>query len=169
MGRDRRNETKSSHFARLDRNLLEQPAWRALSPTAQALYPWLRLEWRGPQANNNGHISLSVRQASDRLGIGKDAAARAFRDLQARGFLVARHVASLGLGGQAHGTLYELTEIAMPNSDSNQGRRLFKDWREGADYPVIAAPTHNPRGRNSKTKPCPENRDAQVIKIGTRR
>lgn len=68
MGRDRKNEQGGEHFTKLVRNTMETPAWRALSPTAQALYPWLKLEWRGPQANNNGKIRLSVRQASERLG-----------------------------------------------------------------------------------------------------
>ncbi len=39
---------------------MQMPAWRALPATAQALYPWLKLEWHGPRANNNGKISLSV-------------------------------------------------------------------------------------------------------------
>ncbi len=47
-----RNEGRE-HFARLARHLMEEPAWRALSSAAQSLYPWLRLEWRRPEANNN--------------------------------------------------------------------------------------------------------------------
>ena len=70
MGRDKRNEHRAEHFTKLVRNTMETPAWRALRPTAQALYPWLKLEWRGPQNNNNGNIRLSVRQAADRLGVG---------------------------------------------------------------------------------------------------
>ena len=54
MGRDKRNEQRTEHFTKLVRNMMETPAWRALSPMAQALYPWLRLEWRGVNFNNNG-------------------------------------------------------------------------------------------------------------------
>ncbi len=168
MGRDKRNEQRTEHFTKMVRTTMGEPAWRALSPIAQALYPWLKLEWRGAEANNNGNICLSVRQASNRLGVGKDAAARAFRELQAKGFLVAHRIATLGFGGNARGTAYEITELPMPQTGSNQGRRLYKDWRAGNDYPVAMAPTHNPTGSNQKTKPCHDFRDGQVIEIGTR-
>ena len=69
MGRDRRNEKRAEHFAQMIRTTMEAPAWRALSTTAQALYPWIKLEWRGPKANNNGKIRLSVRDAARRLGV----------------------------------------------------------------------------------------------------
>ncbi len=68
MGRDNRNEQRTEHFTKMIRTTMETPAWRALSPTAQALYPWLKFEWRGPQANNNGKLSLPVREAAKRLG-----------------------------------------------------------------------------------------------------
>jgi hypothetical protein len=44
MGRDRRNESRGEHFAPMIRNTMNTEAWRALSPCAQALYPWLKLE-----------------------------------------------------------------------------------------------------------------------------
>lgn len=161
MGRDKRNEARAEHFTKLVRNTMETPAWRALSPTAQALYPWLKLEWRGPQNNNNGKIRLSVRQAADRLGVGINTAARAFHDLQAKGFLVVTEHARLGVEGQATCPAYELTEITLPHGDKRDGRKLFKDWKEGADYPVHKATVHNPRGRRGKKNP--------VIKLVTAR
>ena len=69
MGRDQRNEARVEHFAQMIRNTMSTEAWRALSPCAQALYPWLKLEWHGPRSNNNGRISLSVRQAAERMGV----------------------------------------------------------------------------------------------------
>ena len=57
---------RGEHFAKMFRHIMEEPAWRALPSTAQALYPWLKLEWRGPDADNNGSIRLSVRQAAER-------------------------------------------------------------------------------------------------------
>ncbi len=68
--------------------MMETPAWRALTLSAQALYPWVRLEWRGAKFNNNGKIRLSVRQAAAKMGCGVNTAARAFQELQAKGFLV---------------------------------------------------------------------------------
>lgn len=153
MGRDRKNEQGGEHFTKLVRNTMETPAWRALSPTAQALYPWLKLEWRGPQANNNGKIRLSVRQASERLGVSVNTAARAFHDLQAKGFLVVTKPACLGIVGQATCPEYELTEIGLPSGEKRGGRRLYRDWQEGRDFPVRKSPANNPQGVRSKIKP----------------
>lgn len=154
MGRDKRNEG-GEHFCKMVRSVMERPAWRALSPPAQALYPWLKLEWRGPNANNNGSIRFSIRQASQCLGVNPKTAARAFQDLQAKGFIVVTQAARLGLGGNAVGPSYELTEIALPNGDRNGGRTLFADWHEGRDYPVHKAKAQNPRGKNGRTNVVP--------------
>ncbi|WP_422028516.1 hypothetical protein [Roseovarius sp.] len=161
MGRDRRNEKRGEHFTKMERNTMEAPAWRALTPVAQALYPWLKLEWRGPQANNNGKISLSVRQAAERLGVGINTAARAFHDLQAKGFIVVIEPARLGIKGQATCPTYELTEIALPHGEKATGRRLFKEWHPGADFTVHKATVHNAEGSRKKQNP--------VIKLVTPR
>ena len=162
-GRSERPE----HFTKMIRTTMEEPAWRALSTTAQALYPWLKLEWRGPEANNNGQIRLSVRQAAARLGVGTDTAARAFYDLQAKGFLVMREPAHLGLSGAAKSPAFELTEIEMPHASQRSGSRLYRDWTPGHDFEVQKAAVHNPRGRFRKAEPCLENPDGAVRKILT--
>lgn len=167
MGRDARNERRVDHYTQMIRNTMETPAWRALSSTAQALYPWLKLEWRGPSANNNGKIRLSVRDAASRLGVGVDTAARAFHDLQAKGFLVVTETARLGLGGEAKSPSYELTELALPSSGGHAGRKLYVNWHPSGEFPISKALANNPRGRNGKTKPCHQNHDSTVIKIGT--
>ena len=150
MGRDKRNEDRAEHFTKMIRATMETSAWRALNPTAQALYPWLKLEWRGPQSNNNGRIRLSVRQAAQR-------------------FLVVTLPARLGVSGAATCPCYEITEIALPHGTANTGRRLFKEWQAGADYPVIKATAHNPTGRNQNSKPCHQNEDSNVTKLVTRK
>lgn len=153
MGRDRKNERRTEHFTQLVRSMMESAAWRGLSPTAQALYPWIRLEWRGPKANNNGSISLSTRQAAERMGIGVNTAARAFHDLQAKGFLVLTRAARLGVSGHATAPEYELTEIALPHAAVNTGRRLYLQWRAGSDFPVHKSPANNPTGKRAKQNP----------------
>ncbi|RMD92994.1 MAG: helix-turn-helix domain-containing protein, partial [Alphaproteobacteria bacterium] len=117
MGRDRKNERRGDHYAAMHRSMMDTPAWRALSPVAQALYPWLRLEWHGPKANNNGRIRLSVRQAAEKMGVSINTAARAFHELQAKGFIVVTEPACLGVEGQGTSPAFELTEIQLPNSD----------------------------------------------------
>ncbi len=154
MGRDRRNENKREHFASLPRVLMETDAWRALPAISQALYPWLKLEWHGARFNNNGRISLSVRQAACCLGCNPKTATSAFHPLQAKGFIVQTRGVELGTIGSGQSPRYELTEIELPNSNSTTrgGRRLYLQWSEGNDFPVILAKTNNPEGRNAKTK-----------------
>ena len=132
--------------------MMEEPAWRALSPTAQALYPWLKLEWHGPKNNNNGKICLSVRQAARRLGVSQNTAARAFHDLQAKGFIIQTVAPCLGLSGEARTAVYELTELAPRDNEKPVGKMLYKQWRPGQDFPVKIARANNPKGRNGKTK-----------------
>ncbi|UVK57672.1 hypothetical protein DBIPINDM_008189 (plasmid) [Mesorhizobium sp. AR02] len=153
------------HFTKLIRHTMEEPAWRALSSTAQALYLWVKLEWRGPDANNNGKIRLSVRQAAACMGVQPDTAAEGFRDLQRKGFLFQTEPACLGVEGAAKSPSYEITEIKMPGTDKQQdGRKLYREWRPGRDFPVQGSSANNPRGANGrKTKPRHENRDGPVL------
>lgn len=129
---------------------METPAWRALSPKAQALYPWLKLEWHGPRNNNNGEIQLSCRQAKDAMGISVNTAMHAFRELQEKGFIVVTRLGALGVEGEARGPSYELTELPMPGSEKPDGRRLFKNWKKGTDFPVAQHQANNPTGRNGR-------------------
>jgi hypothetical protein len=157
------------HFAKLIRATMETPAWRALSPTAQALYPWLKLEWRGPEANNNGSIRLSVRDAARKLGVAdQNTAARAFHDLQAKGFIVMTEHAVLGVEGRAKSPAYELTELALHCGERPEGRKLYRDWQPGADFPVHKARAHNPSGANGKSETRHENHDGAVVPFTTK-
>lgn len=148
MGKDKRND-RAEHWTKMIRHTMEEPAWRALSSTAQALYPWLKLEWRGPEANNNGKIRLSTRQAAERLGVTHVTAARAFHELQAKGFIVLTEHARLGIEGAAKSPAYELTELKMPGAERD-GRKLYRDWKPGRDFPVHVTSANNPRGINGR-------------------
>lgn len=167
MGRDKRNENKSEHWTKMVRPLMQTDAWRALSTSAQALYPWLKFEWRGPKANNNGKLRLSVRQAANCLGCNRKTAARAFHDLQAKGFIVQTEGACLGIGGEAKSPSYEVTELALPGP--GVGRKLYLDWQSNHDFPVKSAPVNNPEGLNSKAKLQPHFGDRVVPIMGTKR
>lgn len=164
-----RRKQNLEHFAALTRTMLMCHAWTALSSSAKALYPYLKLEWHGAKANNNGDICLSVRDAAKLLGMGKNAASRAFHDLQAKGFIVVTKPGCLGLHGEGKSHTYELTEQPLKGI-KGAGRQLYKQWHKGRDYPVVGVSTNNPQGHNqhkTKTKPCPHNRDSNVLKIGT--
>ena len=146
MGRDKKNEARGEHFTKMIRATMETEAWRSLSTTAQALYPWLKLEWKGANYNNHGRICLSVRQAADRLGVSINTAARAFHDLQAKGFLVVTKPAYLGLSGRANSPTFELTELPLPHAIQRDGRKLYKQWKRGDDFPVSKAVVRRSRG-----------------------
>ena len=135
-------------FARLPLTVIDTPSWRALSSTAQALFPWLLMEFKGEKYNNNGKISLSVRQAAERMGVAKDTAAKAFRELQAKGFIVVKKGASLGVEGHGKCPEYEITFIATLQKEAS---KLYLDWSEDEDFPIFAHPVKNPTG---KSKPC---------------
>jgi DNA-binding transcriptional MocR family regulator len=140
------------HWTKMLRGMMQTPAWRSLPPVAQALYPWLKLEWRGPKANNNGRIRFSVSQAAEAVGVNRKTVAKAFHALQARGFIVMTEPARLGAGGAATSPAFEITELALPNSEKPAGRKLYEDWRKGRDFPVYVAAAQNPRGINGKSR-----------------
>ena len=163
MARSKNRLDKRDHFTVMTRVLMNTQAWKSLSSTAQALYPWIKLEWKGPKANNNGKISLSVRQAADRLGISKDTAARAFQDLQVKGFLVVIEAASLGVYGHGKCFKYEITEIPLPHE--RDGRCLYKSWSQVTDLEVVRAVAANPSGKRSK--PLHNIADSPIINFRT--
>lgn len=148
MAHESRGNERAEHFTKMIRHTMQSPAWCALSVYAQAIYPWLKLEWHGPKANNNGRIRLSVRQAAAAVGINPKTAGTGLQDLQAKGFIVMTEPARLGIGGRATSPCWEITEIAMPNSHPPRPRRLFLDWKKGCDFPVYRAAAQNPSGRN---------------------
>ena len=164
----KRANNRTDQFTMMIRHTMEEPAWRALSTTAQALYPWLKLEWHGAKSNNNGKVRLSVRQASGRMGVTPDTAARAFHDLLRKGFIVQTEQACLGVEGAAKSPAYEITELKMPGAIGD-GRKLYRDWRLGKDFEVPALISNNPRGTNGrKAKPRHDFRDGPVLKTMTK-
>ena len=169
MTKHNRQERKAKgHVTLMSRSLMETDAWRALSSKAQALYVWLKLEWKGNNSNNNGKIRLSTRQAAEKMGIHRNSAGEAFRELQAKGFIVVLEYAVLGTSGEAKSPAFELTEIAMPHTSNSQGRMLYKDWQPGRDFAVIKANVNNPTGKGGKKKTQHNICDGVVIDFGTK-
>lgn len=147
------------------RSTMDTDAWRALSPTAQALFPWLRMEWKGAQRNNNGKLCLSYRNAANAMGIAKaDTVGKAFRELQAKGFVVVHQNATLGMDGLGKSFEFEITDIDMPGK--RQASRRFLEWSPGNDFEVKSANVNNPSGAGQnalqKTKSHPGKRDTPV-------
>ena len=165
----RRTGARGEHWTQMIRTTMEEPAWKALTTTAQALYPWVKLEWHGTDYNNNGKIRLSVRQAAARLGVRPATAALAFHDLQRKGFIFQTEAATLGVEGAAKSPAYEITELKMPGSDRMDGRKLYREWRADNEFPVAGSSANNPLGRNGqKAKPCHGFRDGAVSETVTK-
>ena len=132
-------------FAPVPLSLVDNDAYRALGSAAQALLIWLLLEWKGTNYNNNGKIIMSVRQAAQRINVTRDTAAKAIRDLQAKGFIVVRKGGSLGIEGHGKCPEYEITSIATPTGPASH---LYKEWAEGNDFAVFKHAVKNPQGKN---------------------
>ena len=135
--------TKDCKFTIIPLRTIDTPAWRELPVKSQALYAWIRLEWKGSKNNNNGKIALSCRQAAQKMGVSLNTAASAFRELQAKGFIFVTKSSWLGVEGKAKLQLYEVTELPLPGSRG--GRHLYASWSHGKDYPVISPVKSKPR------------------------
>jgi hypothetical protein len=82
--RRRLNKRLDAPHVRLYRWLLDTPAYLSLNCPARAVLVEVARAYDG---TNNGRIGLSVRQASQRCNIARGTAARAFTELQDRGFI----------------------------------------------------------------------------------
>ena len=84
-GVDQRGDSKrQEQFFLLPYTVAKSAAFRSLSGTALKVLLELRCRYNG---GNNGEVFLSYQEAADLLGMSKSTAARAFTDLQAKGFL----------------------------------------------------------------------------------
>ena len=163
MGNDPKGQKRKEPVAAMRLSVMQTPAWRALSATAQSLYVWIKLEWSGPQYDKNGKLRLSVRQAAERMGCAHDTAAKGFRELQAKGFIIQTEAACLGTQGMGKAPAYELTEV-VNGGGRGPGKQWFMNWSEGHDFPVRKGISR----AKQKTKPCPKNQDGTVLEFRTK-
>ena len=95
-----------------------------MSTATQALYPWLIMEFKGKIYNNDGKIRLSFRQAALKMGTSKDTVARAFGDLQAKGFIKVTKPGSLGISGMGKCPEYEIAALTLPKNGKGKNKSL---------------------------------------------
>ena len=77
------------------------------------------------------------------MGVSLNTAATAFRELQAKGFIVVTEPSWLGVEGEAKLQLYEITELPMPGKKN--AKHLYASWTLGNDYPIISPVNSKPR------------------------
>lgn len=114
--------TATDRFIKLAHYMLRSAAWKTLSPNAKAL---LIEVWARHNGANNGEISYAVREAED-IGLSKDQAARAFRELTERGFLKMHKASTFTLKTKEART-WELTAEQVGD---NRPSKDFMRWAE---------------------------------------
>lgn len=80
----RTGRRRTPPFVMLDHRILDSPAWVDLGGTAAKL---LLLMARLYNGSNNGELFLAERAAAEAIGVRRGAAAAAFDDLEAHGFI----------------------------------------------------------------------------------
>ena len=91
--------------------MLESPAWQSLKPPARALLIEI---WQRHTGYNNGAISLSHREAAERLHVGHNTPLNLFHELEEKGFIVAVERGHFQMkGGPA--TTWRLTALKCGN------------------------------------------------------
>jgi hypothetical protein len=136
-----KKKTTLPKFVALFDETMDAPAWRALTPSARALYVALKRKLNY-EKNNNGKIYLAHRTAARELGSDKGHIARWYRELQFYGFIVMTEHAGLGVNGKGRAAKWRLTEWECDNKPAtrdflkwdekkfNDGRRQYRQLRQ---------------------------------------
>jgi hypothetical protein len=74
-----------------------------------------------------------------------------FDDLQAKGFIVVKKGASLGVEGHGKCPEYEITSIQTLHKEAS---KLYLEWSEDKEFQIFSHPVKNPSG---KSEPCLNN------------
>ena len=144
------SKEKSPPFVMIERNVLDSPAWRAMSHGARSLYLALRRRYNR-DFHNNSKIFISVRNAAIEIGSHRDRVSRWYHELQHFGFIVMTKPGNLGLNGAGRATQWRLTEVGYMK---NPPTRDFERWN-GTPY---VPETRDGR----KTGSCPRNQGHTV-------
>jgi hypothetical protein len=107
-------------FVPLGYPMLHSPTWRSLSGAAVKVFLEIRSRYDG---RNNGKLTLSLDEAARLLGIGKATAARAFEELEAKGFLAQTR---LGRWYGRQASEYATTDRSL---NGHLPTNAWKQWR----------------------------------------
>lgn len=121
-----------SRHVRLYHWLLNSPAWQSLGAVSRAVYVELSGLYMG---SNNGELFMSVREAGSRLNIDKNTAARAFRELEDRGFIRPLQKGSFHWKAR-HATSWVLTEHPVGDVAATKEFMKWKAAENQTSVPV---------------------------------
>jgi hypothetical protein len=95
-----------------------------MSHGARSLYVALKLRY-SDNFKNNGQIYLSLRDAAEEIGSGREEVCNWFRELQHYGFIVRTQAGYLGTEGRGRAPQWRLTEVGYMG---DQPTRDFLKW-----------------------------------------
>ena len=107
-----------------------QPAWRSLSGAGVKVFVELRSRYHG---GNNGDLSLSLDEAARLLHIGKATAARAFRELEDKGFI---RMTKRGHWYGRRATTYAVTDRPLKDHPPTNNWRAWQPKKNGLSVPI---------------------------------
>jgi hypothetical protein len=109
----------ASPFVMLLIEIIDAPAWRAMSHGAKVLYIALRRR-HNATIDNNGKIYLSQRAAAKELGSNRRYIARWFTELEYYGFIVLTSAGHLGVNGRGRAPSWRLTELSCKDKPATK-------------------------------------------------
>lgn len=136
---------RKSLFVALSHEVLDSPAWCAMSHGARSLYIALRRRFNST-VHNNGRIFIAQRTAAKEIGSSSNQVARWFRELQHFGFIGQTTGGSLGLNGKGTAPHWRLTECGYLNDPPT---REFANW----DGTLFENKIRHRKSRNEGDKP----------------
>jgi hypothetical protein len=107
-------------FVMITNQVLDSPAWRAMSLGARLLYIALKRRYSSNR-KNNGKVYLPTRKAQKEIGSGLTQIGRWYRELQYYGFIVIMKPGCLGVDGKGKAPHWRLTEVAYMHGTSSNG------------------------------------------------
>jgi hypothetical protein len=149
-------KNKNPPFVMVTNQVLDSPAWRAMSHGARSLYVALKRRY-SPNGRNNGRIRLSQREAREQLGAGFTQITRWFAELQHYGFIVMVEPGCLGVHGKGKAPCWRLTEVAYMRGTSSKGMDDMPTM-DFLKWPGVRFSKHHSGGDHLPQQGAPENR-----------
>lgn len=151
---------RRERFLSLRHWLLQSKAWRSLPGKARALYIELAARYNG---SNNGRIPYSAREAIAALHISKSTAARLFKVLEDRGFIVCTKRGAFSLKTTKDASEWRLTEYDsdVPVAHATKD---FMRWRPPEDVDVTTLNRQPSHHRKFRTRVPRRNRTGTPVR-----
>jgi len=111
-------------YLQLYHDVLDAPAWRAMSVHGRLLYIALRRR-HNTKHSNNGDIFISQREAAKELKFTRPTIAKGFKEMEHYGFAVMTSPGYLGVDGKGKSPHWMLTEFEI---NGEPPTRDFERW-----------------------------------------